>query len=220
MRKLIGAVSFVLVLLSASSSRAEGLAAGVKIGTLGPGVEVTGYIAETLNLRVGYNYLSWSYDRKINDINYDADLDLNTLLTTLDWHPFHNNFRISGGVAVDNNELKLSGTPTESTKIGDVTYTPEQIGTIKGTATFNKLAPYVGIGYGNAVKDDTTWGFIFDLGVLFHGTPSISLSSNGSLANDPDYQNNLKIEQGKIQDDANEFRIYPVLAFGISYYFW
>ena len=75
-------------------------------------------------------------------------------------------------------------------------------------------------GYGNAVLDaDKTWGFVFDLGIMLQGSPDVGLASSGPLANDPTFKADLAKEEKDIQDDADVFRIYPVLAFGISYQF-
>jgi len=114
----------------------------------------------------------------------------------------------------------LDGTPNKITKIGDIEYTPEQIGELSGSVRFNNWAPYIGLGYGNAVLDaDKTWGFVFDIGVMWQGSPSIALSANGTLADNPIFQQNLAKQENDIQDDADVFRIYPVLSFGISYQF-
>ena len=203
----------------AAAAQAGGLAVGAKVGTLGPGLDVTVRLMDRLNLRVNGNYLPLSLTQTIDDIDFNADLTLGSFLGLLDWHPFKNNFRISAGAAYNGNQLEISGTPSEPVEIGDATYTPAQIGTLTGAATFSGFAGYVGIGFGNAVEKDRHWGFVFDLGVLFQGAPEMALSANGLLANDPAFQANLEQERQKLQDNADWFQFYPVLAFGISYQF-
>ena len=222
MKKFLFSLVAIAVMAGfANVARAQGgLALGLKVGTLGPGVELTGYLIEDLNIRGGFNYLPYSYEFEEDGINYDADLTMQTGLILLDWHMFGNNFRFSAGVVINDNELEATGDTSEPEEIGSNLYTPSEVGTIKGTATFDQVAPYVGIGYGNAVADDVSLSFIFDLGVIFQGTPDIEISSDGSLANDPQFQEDLKEEEQDIQDEADAFKIYPVLAFGIAYYFW
>ncbi len=99
-------------------------------------------------------------------------------------------------------------------------YTPEQIGTLSGDATFDEFAPYVGIGFGNAVADDVDLSFSFDLGLIFQGTPDVKLRSDGTAAGNPVFVADLQDEEDDLQDDADKFKIYPVLSFGISYCFW
>ena len=220
MNKYFLPVVTVLALGVGSMANAEGLAVGAKVGTLGTGVELTGYALERLNLRFGLNYLTFDYSSEIDDIEYDMTPRFASALALADWHAFGNNFRITAGVAVNQNEVKIKATPTENETIGDNEYTPEQIGTLKGKAEYDSLAPYFGVGFGNAVKEDTTWTFSFDLGLIFQSTPGISLSSSGPFAHDPQFEADLEAEEAEIQDEVDSWSIYPVLSFGIAYYFW
>lgn len=218
---LFSLVAMAVIAGFAKSAAAQGgLAIGAKVGTLGPGVELSGYLVENLNIRGGFNYLPYSYEFEDGGINYDADLTMQSGLILLDWHMFGNNFRLSAGLTINDNMLEGTGTTTEPEEIGDNLYTPAELGTIKGKATFDQLAPYVGIGYGNAVADDVSLSFIFDLGVIFQGTPDIELTADGTMANDPQLQADLKEQEKEFQDEADVFKIYPVLSFGIAYYFW
>ena len=195
-----------------------GLAA--KIGTLGPGLEATIGITEWLNLRAGGYYFRVRHGGTVRDVEFDFDVKLASVPLLADWHPFENEFRISGGVVYNRNMADLDGTPNKITTIGDNDYTPEEIGELSGSVRFNNWAPYIGLGYGNAVLDaDKTWGFVFDIGIMWQGSPSVALSANGTKAGDSTFQQDLAMEESDIQDDADVFRIYPVLSFGISYQF-
>lgn len=222
MKKILFSLVALAVCAGAATSASAqgGLALGAKIGTLGPGVELTGYLIEDLNIRGGFNYLPYSYEFEEDGINYDADLTMQSGMIMLDWHMFGNNFRFTAGLTINDNRLEVTGDTSEPEEIGNSLYTPSEIGTLKGEATFDQLAPYVGIGYGNAVADDVSLSFVFDLGVIFQGTPDIELASDGTLAGDPAFQEDLKEEEQDIQDEADSFKIYPVLAFGMAYYFW
>ena len=139
----------------------------------------------------------------------------------LDFHPFENGFRITGGLVLNNNEMELRGSTSDPTiDIGDQTYPTASVGELVGKATFDEFVPYVGIGYGNAVADDVNFTFSFDLGVLFMGTPDVTLKSTGALKDDPAFQNELRKEEDDAQDFADGIKIYPVLSFGVCYYFW
>lgn len=195
-----------------------GLAA--KIGTTGPGLEATIGIMDGLNLRAGGYYFRLRHGGAVHDVEYDFDVKLASIPLLVDWHPFVNEFRITGGVVYNRNMSDLDGTPDRDTKIGDNTYTPEQIGELSGSVRFNNWAPYIGLGYGNAVLDaDKTWGFVFDIGIMWQGSPSVGLSASGTMKDNPLFQQNLAMQKNDIQDNADVFRIYPVLSFGISYQF-
>ena len=179
-------------------------------------------VVSQLNVRVGLNYLN--FDVRKEDISKEVNeismaLDLNTVAMLLDWHPRDNNFRISGGVMVNKNKLALSAVPGEVVSINDTEYS---ISRLDGEVSFNQLAPYLGIGYGNAGKcdEDTHWRFSFDLGVMFQGTPEVKLSGTAS---DPSIQRLLDDaiagESEDIKDYVTPFTVYPVLSFGVSYVF-
>jgi hypothetical protein len=221
--KKIAAMMMAAAALGAGSQEARaqgGLALGAKIGTLGPGLELTGYVTEYVNLRGGFNWIEFSWDGSADDIDYDMEVQFETIAALVDIHPYANNFRITAGVLWNNNEADLDGSIDEPTEIGGTTYTPEQIGTLTGTARFDDVAPYVGIGFGNPVMDDVDLSFSFDLGVMFQGAADVTLTSDGALANDPQFQADLAEEEQDAQDVANDLQIYPVLAFGMAYYFW
>jgi hypothetical protein len=217
MKKIILAA---LAASAASCFAQGGLSIGAKVGTLGPGLEMSGYLTETLNIRVGGQYLRFGFDTEVDNIDYEVEMRFASLLTTLDWHPNGSNFRISAGFALNDNRLDVDGRAQESEEVGGHVYTPEQIGTLSGDATFDEFAPYVGIGFGNAVADDVDLSFSFDLGLVFQGTPDVKLRSDGTAAGNPVFAADLQDEEDDLQDDADKFKVYPVLSFGISYCFW
>ncbi len=206
-----------------------GVAVSGKIGTLGPGVEMTTWIIEELNVRVGGYYLPIGFNTTQDDMEYDINLKWASMLAVLDWYPFYengsasqsfaNHFRISGGLAYDGNKYESEGHPNGARKIGDVVYTKEQIGTLSGNVKFNALAPYIGIGYGDAVAPDESIGFFFDFGILIQGMPKASLSADGTMKDDPGFLTELSKEEDDLKRVAELFMIYPVISFGISYQF-
>jgi hypothetical protein len=198
-----------------------GVAVGVKVGTLGLGADLSlPVMPDRLNLRLSGNYLNYSYDGTADDIDYTFTLDFKDFMLLGDWHPFANNFRISAGAVWNSDsKVKLEGTPTDNVEIGDHEYTPEQVGTLNGELVFESVAPYVGIGFGNAIGPyEQTWSFVFDLGVIFQTFDS-SLTADGPIVGDPTFQADLKKEQDDLQDSCDQFKVYPVLQFGVAYHF-
>lgn len=197
------------------------IALALKAGTLGFGAELTlGVIEDALNIRVGGNYLPLKFSGKIKDVDYEVEVNWGSVPMMLDWHPFYNNFRITGGVMYNRNRAHLDARLNDSQKIGDHEYTPEEIGTLTGSVDFRLFAPYVGLGFGNAVGGpDTSWNFVFDVGVMFQGVPGISLSADGTKSGDPVFQADLAQEEDDVQNEADKFQFYPVVAAGVSYQF-
>jgi opacity protein-like surface antigen len=196
-----------------------GFALGLKIGTLGFGADATVYLDDWVNFRANGNLLPFEYTDTIDDIDFDLDMDFKSAMFLLDFYPFEGgNFRISAGVAFTDNELTLDATPDGSETIGDNEYTPEEIGTINGSVEFDPIAPYIGIGYGNAVLPDASLTFAVDFGVIFQ-TYDIEVSATGLASQDPTFQADLDELRSDIEDELNRLKIYPVISFGIAYHF-
>ena len=70
---------------------------GVKVGLLGIGFEAATPIARDLNLRGGGNFFDYSRSFSVDDINYDAKLNLRSAEASLDFFPWTKAFHISPG---------------------------------------------------------------------------------------------------------------------------
>lgn len=196
------------------------LGIALKAGTLGGGVEGTVGILDTLNARVGFNYFSMEHDMTESNVDYEFDLDLLTASLILDWHPFNNGFRVSAGVMYNGNELDATGQPTAGNyTINDTTYTAAQVGTLTGRIDFDDVAPYIGIGYGNALSKDRKWNFVLDIGVMYQGSVDVTLDANGTSSGNAAFRSNLENERRQLQDELDDYQWYPVIAIGISYKF-
>ena len=201
-----------------------GIALGVKAGTTGVGAELTFGICRYLNLRGGYNWFTVEPSLKVDDVKFDADIDLDTASLLLDIHPFGGVFRISGGAYWHlDGTAALSATPSKPwTQIGNHSYEPASIGTISGRATVeDDFVPYVGIGWGNAVAADAALTFSLDLGVMFQSYDVEPLHSTGSGATSSDstFRDDLAKERKRVQDHLDDWQIYPVVALSLAYHF-
>ena len=120
---------------------------------------------------------------------------------------------------MNNNEVNVLATPAGSYDIGGTTYSAADVGNMSGKIDFNSLAPYAGMGWGNALGKDKRWGIVFDLGVVFQGSPNVDLTTNGLLANNAGFLAKLAQEEQELKDELDEFDMYPVVSLGITYKF-
>jgi len=190
--------------------------AGLKFGTQGIGLDISRAINPNLAVRFNViNYFKYNKKDKIGQINYDAHLKLLTAGVLLDYFPSNTStFRMSIGAYYNKNKITATATPSSNVKIGNTTYTPAQIAQIDTSITFNKLAPYIGIGWGNK-PSKSGWQFNFDLGVMYQGTPKVNTKVTTNVAI-PGLQNNIEVETNKIRDDIKKYKWYPVVSIGIS----
>lgn len=224
---------FLLVPIFAGAwapARAE-VALGAKVGTLGAGVELTTGLSPQWNARLGLQGGSVTDRREVSDIEYDATVNLKSASAFLDWHPGGRGFRLSGGVLYNATEIEGRSLLPRSGiyEIGGVPLPASQIGTLSAVAEFDPLAPYAGLGWGNALavgRAGRKVSFSFDLGVLFQGEADISLQANlpaGSPLNTPVAREVLDVllalEAQDLERDAEDYDLYPVAAIGISYRF-
>jgi len=207
-------LAVVLFTLSPVSAAGQGLGGSIHLGTLGIGGRVTLALTDAVNLRGGLDFQPIEISLDISDVNYDLSLPSPSLTGLVDWHPAGSGFRLSGGASYFVNELELRGTPLTDVEIGGQDYTPSQIGSLVGSLGTSQIAPYVGIGWGDATRGGI--GFTADLGVAVHGTPDAALRATGPIGSNQTFQSNLEAELVDINDEIKSFKVYPVLNLGLS----
>jgi len=208
-----------IVMLWSSVSYAQGIAVSGRVSTLGLGIEITKSFTETINIRLGGNYFSFSSDGTTDEIDYERDINLRSASISTDWFPFEGGFRMSGGLLFNGNGLNSTAKPAVEFNIGDIAYPSIQVGILTGEMNFREFAPYLGVGWGNAVGEDKKFGIVFDLGIVFQGSPDVNLSASGLIALDPTFQRDLAEEEKNLEEEYEDFKYYPVISFGVTYRF-
>lgn len=191
-----------------------GAAVTLQAGSLGFGVEVVKSIIPDLNARVGGNFFSYGIYQTNDDydVKYDASLKLQSFSVLADWHGLPAGFYLSAGAFINNNKVEASGVSTVSYVYGGSEYTPEELGDLDVAVAFATISPYLGLGWGNAIKEPGRFGFVFNIGALYHGSPNVDLIATGMI--EPTAE-----QESDIESDIKDVRIFPVLSFGLSYSF-
>ncbi|HEY3171481.1 MAG TPA: hypothetical protein VGK86_02795 [Thermoanaerobaculia bacterium] len=205
----------------ASILPAQGVALAPKVGTTGIGADLTIGLARFLNLRVGAQSYTRRETRREREIEYDADLKLLSGEILLDLHPGGRGFRISGGAIVNGNEVTAISSEDAVYTINGVQYPVGLVGRLRGRVDTNDVAPYLGIGWGNAVAPGGRWRFALDAGAFYQGKPKVSLTAEPLIPAlvPPRFAQDLEAERRKVEDDLDSYRFYPVLSLGVSYRF-
>jgi hypothetical protein len=199
---------------------ATNFAIGGRAATTGFGGDLTMRMTSWLNVRASANMFGYAYSDTYDGVSYDAELDLQSAGVLADFHPFHGSFRVSVGAYANGNGIDFTGQPTQNVNIGGQSFTPAQVGTINGTVAFQEYAPYLGIGWGNAVGERKQLGFSLEVGVLFQGAPDVEMVSQGGLlSNDPTLISEMESEEQAIESDLSGMEYYPVVAMGVSWAF-
>src|SRR5688572_31683447 len=159
--------AIVLAALATTAGSAQAGGVGVRAGTTGVGLDLGGDVAPTLGWRLGLSGMNVNTHVDTNDVRYDAKAKVLTGSLLLDWSPL-GPFRISGGFMPNQNKIDLTGRPSGG---GSFPAGSSLTGEVKPERSF---APYLGVGYGNVWTRGVN--FYFDLGVMFQGSPQVSLS--------------------------------------------
>ena len=187
-----------------------------RISTLGAGLEVAKGFSPNFGVRAGFNYFSYGYDATESDVSYDLDLELKNFAILADWHPFEGAFRLSGGILLNGNGLTGLAKPTAPVAIGNANY---DLTSVNLDISYNSVAPYFGLGWDTTFGDDDNWGFAFDLGLIYSGSPDATLNVSGPDEANPLLADDLNRERQELQNDLDTLKWWPVVSAGVVYQF-
>jgi hypothetical protein len=207
-------------------ANASNFAAYGSAGTNGFGLGAGTALNENFGARLGFNTLKVSTTQKDANGNYGIDLKLMTVSGLADYYPWAGKFRTTAGAVYNGNKAAITAQPTGTGTyvFNNQTYQASDIGTFSGEMTFNSVAPYLGIGWGNPAAQDKQWGMTMDIGVLFQGSPKVSNTVTcGAAAINSGQCTNLQADVAagatKLETDSKNFKYMPVVNVGISYRF-
>jgi hypothetical protein len=222
----IFAVTTALLINSAYAETVENEKQGWlgKVGTLGVGIDLTYSVNEKINARFNINKGKIDFDFEENGVDYNGNFNASTVGGLIDYYPHTNDFRLTTGFYINQNELNLAATGGANSTIGDdnVSLNGLQLNLDVG---FKKVVPYLGLGWGNMTKEDNDWQFGVDAGVLFQGSAESNLELIGSAYDGLDAELKLDLQEALVQekeninDELKDFKLYPVISVGAGYRF-
>jgi hypothetical protein len=217
------ALAAAALLLSAGASAQVGITAD--LGTTGAGFHLVVPMEATLNGRFGANYMPHEFNKTSNGIDYDVKGKLQTFDILFDWYLREGStFHVTGGLVYNGNRFDATADPGQfgSFKLNGKTYSTASAGVLTGRIDYRKAAPYLGIGWGNALKPGKGWGFSADLGAFFQGKPNVKLESVGcttSTAVCTALASDVAAEQLRLSNEVDAFKVYPVVRASLNYSF-
>ena len=159
----------------ALAEETNGWRVGAHGGTAGVGASAAWDFHDKLAVRAIAN--RFNYDRKetVSGKRYKGKLELANFGLLLDWHPFDNGFRVSGGAILNRNELSARANAADNFKIGDTDYGR---GNLDANVDFRNFAPYLGVGYDGG-RGKKGFSFFAEAGAMFQG--KARLTGKGSV---------------------------------------
>ena len=224
-----GKLILALAICTPALARAE-VGIYATASTLGFGGGVGYDITDSISARIGYLMLNFEANIHTEDLDYDGRFKLGGIEGILDWHPFDNGFRFSGGVIFSRNKIHVDGILDQVQNINGVNYTLDQLATIHGNVTFNWITPYVGIGWGRVVGMDGNLHFTADAGLQYYGSPHVKLEGgctelgwaeaaaiNSSVCQQLDPY--IQKQESDFNHQVEDYKWYPVVSIGLAYRF-
>jgi hypothetical protein len=189
------------------------------------GVDAGYKFSPNLHARLGLNTVGFGYNYSSQGVDYNASFSPTNVHLLGDYFPFGGGLRLTSGFVFQGNRFSGSAKSNASNQftINGTTYNASQVGQIDTSGSFsNSVAPYLGIGFGSPISPG--FGFNVDLGVMFAGSPNVSLSANNVSPSIPasvqnQFRSDLAAQQQKTNSDIGGFNVFPVLSLGFSYAF-
>ncbi len=206
------------LVMAGSVSAGDNLWLGFKAGTLGLGLEATWRPIAWFDIRAGANAFDYDDEGSQAGVNYNATLQLETYYATMNFRFPLSPFRVTAGAFSNGNELQMVSADSPLFDIGGVPYDQDQVGTLRSTTFFEDVAPYLGFGFDFNVFGKV--GLNLDLGVLWQGEPSVTLTADGTLADDQNFRDALETERLELEAEFEDYKAYPVLSLGFSVNFF
>lgn len=238
-RKLLLSVALSGALLPGFAHADESLIGiGTKLGpTTGLGFEGTVRANRYFDLRAGVNIGRLEYNDDDDGTEYRAKLKYTSYAGFVDYKPFGGGFRITGGLYSNPVKLDMHASGEDEYTFDDRDYNGDL--DVAGKIRLGSSAvPYLGIGWGGTTNDSGL-GASFDIGVQFAKSPDVSLQVSGracdqqlsgancdpngaesfDVASNAQFQNDIEGEIRELEHDAKDFKLMPVISFGLVYRF-
>lgn len=218
-----------MALTLAHGTALANISAAAVLGTTGLGAQLEVPLSPQMQARFGANALNYDYTGSTTFTTYDIGLRLRTVDALLDWYPGAGGLRLTAGAIVNRSRVDPNGRPsiTGSYTFRDRTYSVSDIGEVDGRIDVRRFAPYLGIGWSSRASDRGGWRFTSDLGVIFQGTPRLTLESTGcdlgrgllGRAICDRLRSDLASETEQAREEIRNYRYYPVVRIGLAYQF-
>jgi hypothetical protein len=181
---------------------------GPEIGTTGYGGTGTFRFADHFGVTGGFDYFSYTENRSIQNVAYDAKLRLQSEPAAFSLYPsVESSFHVNLGVVF--NQFRVTGTTQNGTfTLNGNTYA----GTLNLNVQQQPISPYISIA-GNFFYFDHGHHVSIggELGCMYTGTPRVGLISSNPAANA-----DVATEREQVIHIANDFKFWPIIKLGLN----
>ncbi len=80
--------------------------------------------------------------------------------------------------------------------------------------SYISTTPNVGLGWDTTFGDHDNWGFAFDLGLIYSGSPEAAIATDATVS-----ASDIEKEKQELQNDLDTLKWCPVISAGLVYQF-
>lgn len=198
-----------------------GLALGGSLSTNGIGAQAAVSLGNVLAFRILYETIDRTFPNAFQYTISDISLNISPTLKTgglsalVDLYLMRNLY-LTGGIVNTNLDLSARLVPSESIKIGDIIWEPEDIGDLTvSVKPLENIAPYAGIGFGRNISRKKGLAMSLEFGAYYMKSYVLGLAGTGMFVGNSENES-----INKLNDTLAGFEwsgIYPVIKLGISF---
>lgn len=184
------------------------------LGTQGAGIEAKYNFYRKLSARFGVSTIPVEVKNVISMDNLDTDDRFSAKFTNvhllLDIPVIGQGVRVvAGGAYFIKGKGEIDRTAKEAQGFSDITYTPEQLGTLTAHADWKGFAPYAGLAFFRAFPKKR-FNITLDMGSYYLAKPKTDFTSTGMLTVDEKSKQNF-------QNNLSGYRWLPVLQLNFNF---
>lgn len=218
MRKLRGPVLISTCLLALPALgipfalAGQGIAVGVRAGTLGLGGELAVGVSDVIVFRGGYGVVPYEYEGTFGGEDYTVSFPDAFWSAGIDIYPGGGPIRLMGGIMGRTSDVEINSS-FDSREIGGVEFNVP--GTITGILKQDAVAPFAGIGFGKHTAGG--FGVFLDVGAALAGEANVEMFVTGEAASAPGIEDALEREADRVADDSGGLiKVWPVVSLGFK----
>lgn len=224
--RLIGANCIIVPITLALTATAHAaaplseIAIGPVAGTPGFGVAASVPLwPHYINLTSGYQDFGITYNASVDGQGYNASLRLGGVPVFISLYPLGSAIHLDAGIFINNNRISWHAIADGGNFVFDGhSYSAKIVGAVTGSTHYDRVAPYLGVGWGDPFKGNSNWTFTANAGVILEGGSNAQFNA-AHESEVPGAADALSAVAQSFNNNTRFLTALPVVNIGLTYRF-